>query len=50
MTTVNGGITTDFPITIQGRWGPRTASGRIGAGGGDLHMTTVNGSLALRSM
>lgn len=50
MTTVNGGINTDFPITIQGRWGPRTASGRIGAGGGDLQMTTVNGSLTLRSM
>lgn len=50
MTTVNGGISTDFPITIQGRWGPRTASGRIGAGGPDLRMTTVNGSLALRSM
>jgi hypothetical protein len=50
MTTVNGGIVTEFPITIQGRWGPRTASGRIGAGGEELSLTTVNGSLALRSL
>jgi hypothetical protein len=50
MTTVNGSISTDIPLTMEGRWGPRTASGRIGAGGEELSLTTVNGSLRLRSL
>lgn len=50
MTTVNGDITTDLPITIQGRWGPRNASGKIGGGGEELSLTTVNGSLKLRTL
>jgi hypothetical protein len=50
MTTVNGTIRSDFPITMRGRWGPRTASGRLGSGGADLSMTTVNGSLTLRRL
>ncbi|MFV1988229.1 MAG: DUF4097 domain-containing protein [Gemmatimonadota bacterium] len=44
-TTVNGTIETDFPITIKGRWGPRSASGEIGGGGANLEITTVNGSI-----
>lgn len=50
MTTVTGGISSDFPLTVQGRWGPRSASGTLGNGDGDVKMTTVNGSLALRSL
>jgi len=46
-TTVNGSIETDFPITIRGRWGPRSASGEIGNGGPDLEITTVNGSIEI---
>jgi DUF4097 and DUF4098 domain-containing protein YvlB len=46
-TTVNGSIETDFPITIRGRWGPRTASGEIGGGGANLEITTVNGSIEI---
>jgi hypothetical protein len=46
-TTVNGRIETDFPITIRGRWGPRSASGEIGGGGPNLEITTVNGSIEI---
>lgn len=46
-TTVNGSIETDFPITIRGRWGPRSARGEIGGGGPTLEITTVNGSITL---
>ncbi|MDH3733258.1 MAG: DUF4097 family beta strand repeat-containing protein [Gemmatimonadota bacterium] len=46
-TTVNGRIETDFPITIRGRWGPRSARGEIGGGGVSLHITTVNGSIEI---
>ena len=46
--TVNGGIETDFPITIQGRMSPRRLRGRIGEGGPELSFTTVNGSIRLR--
>lgn len=46
-TTVNGTIETDFPITIRGRWGPRSASGEIGGGGPNLELTTVNGSIEI---
>ena len=30
--TVNGAIDTEFPLTIRGRWGPKSASGEIGGG------------------
>jgi hypothetical protein len=46
-TTVNGSIETDFPITIRGRWGPRSARGEIGNGGPNLEITTVNGSIEI---
>lgn len=45
--TVNGSIDTDFPLTIRGRWGPKSASGEIGAGGPEIELSTVNGSIAL---
>ncbi len=46
--TVNGGLDTDFPLTIQGRWGPRRMEGTIGQGGGTLELETVNGAIRLR--
>lgn len=46
--TVHGGIDSDFPMTLSGKWGPRHASGVIGAGGRDLHASSVNGSIELR--
>lgn len=46
--TVNGDITTDFPLTVEGRFGPRSVRGTIGSGGRDLELSTVNGSIRLR--
>lgn len=46
--TVQGGIDSDFPMTISGRWGPRHATGTIGNGGRDIRASSVNGSIELR--
>jgi hypothetical protein len=45
---VHGGIESDFPMTLSGRWGPRHASGTIGNGGRDIRASSVNGSISLR--
>lgn len=46
--TVHGQIDTDFPITVQGRFGMRNAKGKIGGGGPELSLQTVNGSISLK--
>ena len=46
--SVNGSLSTDFPLTIRGRWGPRRMSGTVGQGGRTLSLSTVNGALELR--
>lgn len=46
--TVNGGMETDFPVTVRGRWGPRRINGTLGNGGRDLRLKTVNGGITLR--
>ena len=51
--TVNGSMSTEFPLTVTGRWGPHRMSGSIGQGGGggggrSLSLHTVNGSVQLR--
>lgn len=46
--TTNGGISTDFPITVSGRFGPKSLSGTVGGGGRDLHVATTNGGVNLR--
>jgi hypothetical protein len=46
--TVHGGIDSDFPMTISGKWGPRHAAGTIGNGGRDIRASSVNGSIELR--
>jgi hypothetical protein len=46
--TVHGGIDSDFPMTLTGKWGPRHASGTIGNGGRDIRASSVNGSIELR--
>ncbi len=46
--TVNGDMTTDYPLTITGRFGPRRMHGTIGTGGRSLSLSTVNGEIRLR--
>jgi DUF4097 and DUF4098 domain-containing protein YvlB len=46
--TVNGSISTDFPLTVQGKFGPKKIQGTLGSGGPSLRITTVNGSIQLR--
>ncbi len=47
-TTVNGSITTDFPLTVTGKISPRRLTGTIGGGGRSMDLETVNGSVTLR--
>jgi hypothetical protein len=48
--TVNGDIETDFPLTVQGRFGPKRLTGTIGSGGRELSLKTVNGDIAIRKL
>ena len=45
--TVNGGIESEFPLTVQGKFGPRSITGTIGKGGRRLELNTVNGGITL---
>lgn len=45
--TTNGGITTDFPVTVEGRIG-RRVSAVLGDGGPELRLATTNGGIRLR--
>ncbi len=49
---VNGSLESDLPLTISsqsGRWGPKKLEGRIGSGGRELQVSSVNGSVHIRS-
>ena len=48
LSTLHGSISSDYPVQITGRFGPRRASGTIGRGGREIEMGTVNGSIELR--
>jgi len=45
---VNGDISTDFPITVTGKFGKRKLNGTVGSGGRLLEMNTVNGGIELK--
>lgn len=45
--TTNGGVHTDFPITVQGSFNSKRLSGTVGAGGRDLRVSTTNGGIKL---
>jgi hypothetical protein len=47
--SVNGRLTSDFPLTMSGKIGGRRIEGRVGTGGRELVVDTVNGSLRLKS-
>jgi hypothetical protein len=46
--SLNGRITSDFPITISGGFVGQTAKGRVGNGGRELSIETVNGGVELK--
>ncbi len=50
LNTMFGGITSDFPVQLSGRFGPRHAEGTIGRGGRRITMNTVNGSVELKKI
>ena len=46
--TVNGGIKSEFDeIEVRRKWGPQSAEGRLGGGGRDLTVNTVNGGIRI---
>ena len=45
--TVNGSIDSDFDVVVVGKFSPRSLRGRIGDGGPELRLSTVNGSIRL---
>ncbi len=46
--TVNGSIDSDFPILVMGKVTRRSLRGRIGDGGPELRLSTVNGSIRIQ--
>src|SRR5215813_15517656 len=47
--SVNGSLSSDFPLTISSNWPVgHTAKGQVGRGGRELVIQTVNGSVQLR--
>ena len=48
LSTLHGSISSEYPVQLSGRFGPRRASGTIGKGGREIDMETVNGSIELR--
>jgi hypothetical protein len=46
--TTNGGISTDFPISVQGRFSSKELSGTVGGGGRELKVATTNGGIGLK--
>lgn len=45
--TTNGRIRSEFPVTIEGKWGPKEARGSINGGRESLSVETVNGDVRL---
>jgi DUF4097 and DUF4098 domain-containing protein YvlB len=45
--TTNGSISSDFPVTIQGKMSPQSMHGRIGQGGQVIELSTTNGNIKI---
>lgn len=45
--TTNGGIHTDFPITVQGSFSHNSIEGRINKGGNEIRLHTTNGGISI---
>ena len=48
METMRGSISSDYPVQLTGKFGPRHARGTIGRGGRRIELETLNGSVELR--
>lgn len=48
MSTMSGGLHSDFPITVEGRVSPQRMEGTIGGGGPLIELRTMSGSVRLR--
>jgi DUF4097 and DUF4098 domain-containing protein YvlB len=48
LSTVNGSVQSDYPLTLEGRIDPKHLHGTIGNGGLRLRARTVNGQIELR--
>jgi len=46
--TMHGGIDSEFPLQVTGKVGRNRVEGTLGAGGPDLGLATLNGSIELR--
>ncbi|KNB51928.1 DUF4097 family beta strand repeat-containing protein [Streptomyces caatingaensis] len=47
-TTATGPVSCAFaPLSVNSPWGPKRLSGRLGAGGGRIKISTISGALAL---
>lgn len=45
VSTMNGGITTDFPLQVEGKFIGKHIDGRLGSGGTHIEISSVNGSV-----
>ena len=45
---VNGDLDSDLPLRIEGRVSRRRIQGKLGDGGPELSVSTVNGSIRIR--
>jgi DUF4097 and DUF4098 domain-containing protein YvlB len=46
--TVNGSIATEYPLPVSGKFTGHELKGRVGRGGREVHITTVNGAIRLK--
>jgi len=45
LNTINGGISSDFPIKVEGHWGQKHFHGQVQNGNCSLECSTINGSI-----
>lgn len=49
LSAVNGSVSTDLPVTVQGEFSERRLHGKLGKGGPKYELSTVNGNIRLRT-
>jgi len=47
VSTVNGGITTDYPLQVQGKFMGHRLDGKLGSGGTRIEISNVNGAVRI---